>query len=68
MSYEQLSLAKRLFIEIEREAGTSVNRITKALGRFQSTLSREINLNSGHKGLALRRAHLRTTPPHVTDC
>ncbi len=68
MSYEHLSLAERHYIEIERKAGTSVNRITQALGRSQSTLSREVNLNTEHKGLALRRAHLRITPPQVAEC
>jgi transposase, IS30 family len=56
MSYEHLSLAERHYIEIERKVGTSMNRIAKALGRSQSTLSREISRNTGQRGYRHKQA------------
>jgi len=50
MSYKHLSLAERHYIEIERKAGTSMSQIAQALGRSQSTLSREISRNTGQRG------------------
>ncbi len=46
MSYKHLSLEERHYIEIESKAGTSMNKIAQALGRSQSTLSREIGRNT----------------------
>jgi IS30 family transposase len=57
MSYEHLSLAERHYIEIERKAGTSMNQIAKALGRSQSTLSREISRNTGQRGYRHQQAN-----------
>ncbi|MCP4234646.1 MAG: IS30 family transposase [Aestuariibacter sp.] len=57
MSYEHLSLAERHYIEIERKAGTSMNQIAKALGRSQSTLSREISRNTGQRGYRHKQAN-----------
>jgi IS30 family transposase len=57
MSYEHLSLAERHYIEIERKAGTSMNQIAKALGRSQSTLSRELSRNTGQRGYRHNQAN-----------
>ncbi|MEN8130142.1 MAG: IS30 family transposase [Pseudomonadota bacterium] len=57
MSYVHLSLAERHYIEIERKAGTSMNDIAKALGRSQSTLSREVGRNTGHRGYRHQQAN-----------
>ncbi len=64
MSYEHLSLKERHYIEIERKAGTSMNRIAKALGRSQSTISREISRNTGQQRYRHKRANRfsRRTP------
>lgn len=56
MSYTHLSLAERYYIEIERKAGTSINQMAKALGRSQSTLSREIRRNTGQRGYRHKQA------------
>ena len=50
MNYHHLSLAERHYIEIESKAGTSLNKIAQALHRSQSTVSREINRNTGQRG------------------
>jgi IS30 family transposase len=57
MSYTHLSLAERHYIEIQRRAGMSMNRIAKVLGRSQSTLSREISRNTGQRGYRHKQAH-----------
>ncbi len=48
MSYVHLSLAGRHNIEIECKAGTSMNQLAKALGRSQSSISREMRRKTGH--------------------
>jgi len=50
MSYLHLSLAERYYIEIERKREVSINQIAKAMGRSQSTISREIRRNTGQRG------------------
>lgn len=57
MSYVHLSLAERHYIEIERKAGTSMSRMAKALGRSQSSISREISRNSGQRGYRHHQAN-----------
>ncbi len=57
MSYIHLSLAERHYIEIEHKTGTSMNDIAKALGRSQSTLSREISRNTGQRGYRHNQAN-----------
>ena len=66
MSYEHLSLAERHYIEIEHKAGTSMNQIAKALGRSQSTLSREISRNTGQRGYRHKQAHRLAEQRHKT--
>ncbi len=57
MSYVHLSLAERHYIEIERKAGIPMNQMAKALGRSQSSLSREISRNSGQRGYRHQQAN-----------
>ncbi len=64
MSYGHLSLAERHYIEIERKAGTSMNQIAKALGRSQSTLSREISRNTGQRGYRHKQANALAEQRH----
>ncbi len=64
MSYVHLSLAERHYIEIERKAGTSMNEIAKALGRSQSTLSREISRNTGQRGYRHKQANALAEQRH----
>ena len=42
MSYKQLSLEERHYIEIEIKKGTFQRDIAEALGRNQSNISREL--------------------------
>ena len=66
MSYEHLSLAERHYIEIEHKAGTSMNKNSEVLGRSQSTLSREINRNTGQQGYRHKQAHRLAEQRHKT--
>jgi IS30 family transposase len=56
MSYTHLSLEERYYIEIEKKLGTSLNKIAQALGRAQSTLSRELKRNMGQRGYRHKQA------------
>jgi len=56
MSYTHLSLEERHYIAIERKKGISMNRIGRSLGRNQSSISREINRNTGRKGYRHKQA------------
>ena len=56
MGYKHLSLAERHYIEIERKRGKSFNQIAGALGRSQSTISREVKRNTGLRGYRHQQA------------
>ncbi len=56
MSYKHLSLAERYYIEIEEKAGRPMKRIAEALGRSQSTISRELVRNTGKRGYRHKQA------------
>lgn len=56
MSYTHLSLEERHYIEIEHKKGVSMNKISKSLSRNQSSISREINRNTGQKGYRHKQA------------
>lgn len=68
MSYKHLNPEERYYIEIEKKAGKSLNKIAQALGRSQTTVSREILRNTGKKGYrhkqAMRLAQERHTKKH----
>jgi IS30 family transposase len=57
MSYKHLSLEERYYIEIELKEDTSINQISKALGRPQGTISKEIQRNKGKRGYRHKQAH-----------
>jgi len=65
MSYTHLSLEERHYIEIERKKGTSMNKITAALERSQSTLSRELSRNSGQRGYRHQQANAFSVARHL---
>ena len=46
MAYTHLSLEERHYIEVQLKEGVSQNRIAKALGRSQGTISRDIETTS----------------------
>ncbi|MCI5223792.1 MAG: IS30 family transposase [Candidatus Electrothrix sp. AR4] len=56
MSYNHLSSAERYYIEIELKKKVSHNQIAKAIGRSQSTVSREISRNTGLRGYRNKQA------------
>lgn len=57
MVYSQLTLQERYYIEIEIKNGVSQNKIAKALGRSQGTISKEIARNTGKRGYRHKQAH-----------
>lgn len=65
MSYQHLSLAERYYIEIERKMKVSINQIATAMGRCQSTISREINRNTGHRGYRHKQANRFAEERHM---
>lgn len=56
MSYQHLSLVERYYIEMSRKKKVSLNQIAKELGRSQSTISREIQRNTGLRGYRHKQA------------
>ncbi len=50
MSCKHLSLEERHYLELERKAGESLNKIAKKLSRSTSTLSLPIKRNTGQRG------------------
>ena len=65
MSYQHLSLAERYYIEIERKMEVSINQIAKAIGRSQSTISREIRRNTGQRGYRHKQANRLAGERHI---
>ena len=57
MSYKHLNLEERYYIELSLKKGISHEKIGKALNRTGSTITREINRNSGKKGYRHKQAH-----------
>ena len=66
MSYKQLSLEERHYIEIEIKKGTFQRDIAEALGRNQSNISRELGRNKGLKGYRHKQAHRFAQERHKT--
>jgi len=56
MSYQHLSLAERYYIETELKMEASISKIAKAMGRSQSSISREIRRNTGRRGYRHKQA------------
>jgi len=57
MSYSDLSLEERHYIELGRKAGQTMSEIAKILGRSQATISREVNRNTGRRGYHYQQAN-----------
>ena len=57
MSYKHLSLEERHYLELELKAGSTLNKIAKNLCRHPSTLSRELNRNTGQRGYRNKQAN-----------
>ncbi len=64
MTYNQLTLQERYYIEIEIRNGTSQNKIARALNRSQGTVSKEITRNKGLKGYRHKQAHRIASQRH----
>lgn len=64
MSYKHLNLAERYYIEVEKKAGRSMNKIAQAMGRTQSTISREMKRNIGKKGYRHKQADCLSRERH----
>ena len=64
MSYKQLSLEERHYIEVERRNGTSQKDIAAALNRSPSTLSRELSRNKGQRGYRYKQANNKAIERH----
>ena len=56
MSYRHLSSAERYYIEIALKKKVPHNQIAQAIGRSQSTVSREIRRNTGLRGYRNKQA------------
>ena len=54
MPYQHLALEERHYIETQWKLGVSQNRIARALGRSQSSVSWELSRNRGVPGLPLQ--------------
>ena len=65
MSYQHLSLAERYYIEIERKLEVSINQISKAMGRSQSTISREILRNTEKRSYRHKQANNLAGERHI---
>ncbi len=50
MSYNQLTLQERYYIEIEIKSGASQNKTAKTLHRSQGTIPKELARNTGARG------------------
>jgi IS30 family transposase len=56
MSYKHLSPEERYYLEIEKKSSKSSNTIASALGRSQTTISRELKRNTGKRGYRHQQA------------
>ena len=56
MSYKHLSLEERYYLETAKKAGKTITEIANDLGRSQSTISRELNRNTGERGYRHKQA------------
>ena len=64
MAYTHLSLEERHYIERQLKEGVSQNKIAQALGRNQSTLSRELGRNTGQRSYRYKQAHGKAGDRH----
>ena len=64
MNYKHLSLEERHYIEISLENEMTHSKIAVALGRNQSSISNEINRNTGKRGYRHKQAHEKARRRH----
>ena len=64
MSYKHLSLEERHYIDIELKNDSSINKIAKYLKRSHSTISREIERNTGLRGYRYKQANRKAQERH----
>lgn len=64
MSYKHLNPEERHYIEVQHKIGVSANNISKALGRSQPTISRELSRNIGKRGYRYKQAGCLTEERH----
>jgi len=62
MKYKHLSQAERYQIYALMKAGHDQTQIAKLLYRHKSTISRELNRNTGYRGIILRFCKVVLTP------
>jgi len=65
MSYQHLALEERHYIETQWKLGVSQNRIAQALGRSQSSVSRELSRNRGFRGYRYKQANSKARERHA---
>jgi len=58
-SYKQLTYEQRCQIEVLKKSGFSQQRIADAVGSDQSTISRELERNTGQRGYRHNQAHAK---------
>ena len=56
-SYTHLTAEERYHISALRKTGLSLSEIARIIGRDKSTISREINRNTGRRGYRPKQAH-----------
>ncbi len=49
MSHKHLSLEERHYLQVDRKLGAYMNKIAQALSLSQSTVSRELERNTGQR-------------------
>ena len=65
MSCHHLALEESINIETQRKLGVSRNRIARALGRSQSSISRELSRNRGLRGHRHKQADHKAQQRHA---
>jgi transposase, IS30 family len=65
MTYAQLTLAERNYIEMRLKQGDSQNRIARDMNRSQSTISRELARNTGLRGYRHTQANRKAKQRHT---
>jgi len=65
MAYTHLTSEDRHYIETRYKMGDSIREIALALGRCQSTISRELRRNIGKRGYRHKQAHTKAQQRHA---
>jgi transposase, IS30 family len=65
MAYKHLTLEERHYIATRNKLGDSANQIATALGRDQTTISRELLRNAGKRGYRYKQADIKAKRRHI---